>query len=93
MKMLAWGWSLLMLCAAALLAAQGDALGVNPPPNLILGLVFSAAVVLPPLWDRDSGMLGELGAPGLGRVALAALLPLFCGMAGTPFGADAFMRA
>lgn len=91
--MLAWGWSLLMLCAVAVLGVQGDALGLSVPNNLLIGLVFSAAIVLPLLWDKASGLFGGIGASGLARAGLALLLPLVCGLAGTSAGVDRFMIA
>ena len=80
-----------MLGGSALIATQGEALGVGPAPNLVLGMIFSATMLLPPVWARD-GLLSDLGLPGPSRAVLALLMPLICGVAGTPFGLDSFAR-
>ena len=91
MKYVAWLWTILMLAGAAIAATQGSALGLNPPRNLLLGMVFSAVIICPALWHRD-GLLAGVGLPGVSRVLLALALPLACGFVGTPFGLDSFAR-
>ena len=49
MKYVAWLWTILMLAGAAIAATQGSALGLNPPRNLLLGMVFSAVIICPAL--------------------------------------------
>lgn len=91
MKYVAWLWTILMLAGAAITATQGSALGLYPPRNLVLGMVFSAVIICPVLWQRDA-LLAGLGLPGVSRILLALVLPLVCGFAGTPFGLDSFAR-
>lgn len=91
MRYVAWLWCLLMLGGALLVASQGDALGMDAAPNLVLGMVFSAALLLPPLWS-DGAALASLGVPAPSRAILAFLIPLICASAGTPFGLDSFAR-
>ncbi|WP_380874437.1 hypothetical protein [Sphingomonas sp. DBB INV C78] len=86
---MAWIWCCLMLAGAALVE-QGGTLGFAVPRNLQLGMIFSAGLILPPLWQRD-GMLANAGLPGMSRAMLAILLPIFCGLVGTPFGIDSFV--
>lgn len=91
MKYVAWLWTFMMLGTAAIAATQGPALGVYPPRNLLLGMAFSAVIICPALWHRD-GWLAGVGLPGSSRVLLALILPLVCGVIGTPFGLDSFAR-
>ena len=90
MRYVAWLWCVLMFGAAFMLATQAQPLGLPAMPNLVLGMIFSAVAVLPPLWSRD-GLLADLGLPGMSRALLAILLPLGCALVGTPLGLDTFM--
>lgn len=91
MRYVAWLWCVLMLATAAILATQARQLGLPAMPNLVLGMIFSATLLLPPLWHRD-GLLADLGLPGGSRALLALLLPVACALVGTPFGLDAFLQ-
>ena len=90
MRFVAWTWCCLMMAGLALID-QGGALGFAFPRNLQLGMIFSAAIALPPLWQRG-GLLGQAGLPGINRALLALALPIFCGLIGTPLGIDTFAR-
>ena len=91
MKYLAWAWTILMI-VGAIAVRDVPAVRAYAPGSLAGAMLAAAVPALPFLWGKD-GWLGKLDIPVIARVSVVLIALLLAGLAGTPFGAQAWYGA
>ena len=75
MAAIGWIWACVML-----MAGVRARLGHLLPRDLIVAMLLSGGIALPLLWNRKTGLFGEMAPSGIVRAGLAVLILLIAGI-------------